>query len=66
MTLDPDKFTRTPDDDHLITVCSACLRASCWNGEFMCDNYRHATTQQMTVKELAQLDIEHPSYWLPA
>lgn len=25
------------DPDRLISVCSACRRASCWHGDFMCD-----------------------------
>jgi hypothetical protein len=49
--------------DRLVTVCSACLRASCWQGKFMCDEAQTASTRQMPVAELRQLKLEHPSYW---
>jgi hypothetical protein len=46
-----------------ITVCSACLQASCWQGKFYCDNYQTAGTKEMTIAELRKLKLEHPSYW---
>jgi hypothetical protein len=46
-----------------ITVCDKCLRASCWQGLFMCDSSRLAGTVKKTVKELKEIDLEHPSYW---
>lgn len=56
------------DDLRLVTVCSACLCASCWLGEFYCEKAksgRQAGTKQMTVAELRALDREHPDYWKP-
>ena len=50
-------------EDKKITVCSACSRASCWQGEFYCDDYKTAGTKEMTVSELRKLNIEHESYW---
>lgn len=50
-------------NDRLITVCSACLRASCWHGNFMCDDAVGAGTVRKTVRELAALNREHPSYY---
>ena len=49
--------------DGLVTVCSKCLRASCWQGEFYCDDYRTAGIVQKTRKELRALKREHPDYW---
>lgn len=46
-----------------ITVCDRCLRASCWQGLFMCDYARLAGTVQKTLEELKELNLEHPSYW---
>jgi hypothetical protein len=46
-----------------VTVCSKCLRACCWQGEFMCDDARTAGTEELSIKELMELDLEHPSYW---
>jgi hypothetical protein len=46
-----------------ITVCSKCLLASCWQGKFMCEAARGAGTVEKTLKELQELDLEHPSYW---
>jgi len=49
--------------ERIITVCSACLQASCWQGEFYCDQYKTAGTVEKTVAELTKLNREHPSYW---
>ncbi len=46
-----------------ITVCDACLQASCWQGEFMCDKSRGAGTVEKSKAELERLGLEHPSYW---
>lgn len=48
----------TPDD--LVTVCAACLTASCWQGRFMCDEAYDADITTRTVAELDQLGREHP------
>ena len=56
-------MTRANPEDRPITVCDACLQASCWNGEFYCDESRNAGTVDMTKRELRKLDLEHPSYW---
>lgn len=46
-----------------IMVCSECLRAACYYGEFMCDGAIGAGTVIKTVGELRPLDLEHPDYW---
>ena len=46
-----------------VTVCSACLQASCWQGLFYCDEYKTAGTVEKTIEELTALNLEHPSYW---
>ena len=43
------------NENKLIEVCSACKRACCWYGEFMCDNNKDASTELKTVKELREL-----------
>lgn len=48
----------------LITVCSACKRACCWQGEFMCDDSREASTVEKTIAQLEKLDLENPEWWL--
>lgn len=50
-------------DDDLITVCSACLQASCWQGIFMCQRSQGANIVQKTRRDLKALNLEHPSYW---
>lgn len=50
--------------DQLITVCDACLCASCWQGLFMCDRSKTAGTVQKTRAELKKLGLENPCYWL--
>lgn len=49
-----------------VTVCSACLRACCWQGEFYCNDYKTAGTVEKPISELAELSREHPSYWWKA
>jgi hypothetical protein len=49
--------------DRLVIVCDACLRASCWAGMFMCSRARNAGTTEKTVRELRQLNLEHPDNW---
>jgi hypothetical protein len=46
-----------------VTVCSACLRASCWQGYFHCDDYRQANTLQKSSFELKKLKLENPEFW---
>jgi len=48
---------------NLVTVCSACLRASCFQGMFYCDKYRHAGTEMKTRSELERLGLEDSGYW---
>lgn len=46
-----------------VTVCDACLQASCWQGEFYCDDYKTAGTVEKTVAELKALNLENAEYW---
>lgn len=46
-----------------VTVCAACLRASCWHGDFMCEQSKRAGTVDKTVGDLTHLNREHPDYW---
>ena len=50
-------------DDDLVTVCSACKMACCWQGKLFCDDYRAAGTLDLPVSELRRLGHEHESYW---
>ena len=50
-------------DDQKITVCSACLRACCWQGYYMCDTARSAGTVEKTVAELRELNLEDGDWW---
>jgi hypothetical protein len=52
------------DDNHLVTVCDHCLKASCWQGEWMCDKAVNAGIKEIPVDELVKLGLEHPSYWV--
>ena len=45
------------------TVCAACLRASCWQGIFYCDEAKDAGTVEKTRAELEALALESPDYW---
>lgn len=51
-----------------VTVCAACLHATCWQGMYYCEDYVDAGTVEKTVAELKALaeqgEIhEHPSWW---
>lgn len=54
-------------DDFMVTVCKACKRACCWQGEFMCQDARFADICDMTVGDLKALqpsiDGEHWEWW---
>jgi hypothetical protein len=52
------------NDTDLITVCDRCLCATCWQGEFMCDEAQTAGTVKKPRAELVALGREHPSYLL--
>jgi len=51
-------------DKDRVTVCDHCLRACCWQGEFMCDEARGAGTTTKTVALLRRINAgEHEDYW---
>lgn len=52
------------DDARMVTVCDACLKASCWRGIFMCDDSRGAGTTRKSVAELRALGREHPDWYI--
>jgi hypothetical protein len=47
----------------LIEVCDECWQASCWYGEFLCDESMNAGTVLLPIGVLTRLALEHPSYW---
>jgi hypothetical protein len=46
-----------------ITVCASCLQASCWRGEFYCEDYKRAGTVEKTLEEFETLNLESYHYW---
>ncbi len=46
-----------------VTVCDKCLRACCWQGEFMCEEAQNAGTVEITVGGLRKLNRENSGYW---
>ncbi len=46
-----------------VTVCSKCLRASCWQGFFFCEEAKIAGTIEKTIDELKKLALEDSIYW---
>ena len=54
---------RPKNDVSTVTVCAECLRASCWQGTFMCEQSQAAGTVEKTRDELKALGLEHPDYW---
>jgi len=60
--LDDREARRMEGLDQKVTVCDKCLRASCWQGIFMCDESQTAGTIQKTRRELLKLGKEHTDY----
>jgi hypothetical protein len=52
--------------ENKITACDKCLRASCWQGLFFCEDYMTAGTIEKTVEELRDLNLENECYWKEA
>lgn len=50
-------------DTRKVLVCDACLKASCWYGEFMCDDAVGAGLKIVEIEDLKGLNREHPEYW---
>lgn len=50
-------------DDYLVTVCDACLRASCWHLIFPCHKAATSGTKDVHASTLRKLAKEHPSYF---
>ena len=48
--------------DQKIQVCDICLRASCWQGIFMCSKSQYAGTIYLTRRELVKLGLESTDY----
>ena len=46
-----------------IYVCKNCLTASCWYGEFMCDEAQISGIVRMEIAQLRRLKREHPDNW---
>lgn len=56
-------LTEQMGTDPLVTVCSECLRASCWLGHLMCELAHHAGTVERHASELRKLGYESDIYW---
>lgn len=52
-----------PLNSETVTVCGACLTASCWQESFPCDKARTAGTRELRERELDALGREHPSHY---
>lgn len=50
-------------DDRAVLVCDLCNKASCWKGEFMCDDANCAGVKHLTVRQLKTLNLEHERFW---
>lgn len=50
-------------DDYLVTVCSECLRASCWHYDAPCADAIRASTIERRASDLRKLNLESPSHY---
>ena len=46
-----------------VSVCSSCLRSSCVQGLFFCEDYKTADIIKMHVGELRIWEKESEHYW---
>lgn len=53
---------RMPDET-TVFVCEECLTASCWYGEFYCEDAKGADITVRTVGELRELKLENEQAW---
>lgn len=56
----------TQSNEKIVTVCAACLRASCAQEVFLCEKACSINRPKFTTKtteELRALDRENPSFW---
>jgi hypothetical protein len=55
----------TPPEPMIPIYCCStkCLKASCWQGIFMCADAYEASTVDRRVSTLIKPDEEHPDYW---
>lgn len=51
----------TIKSDYMVTVCAACRCASCWHGEFMCQQSGTANTVDVAASVLRAENREHAS-----
>jgi hypothetical protein len=56
-------MTTDNNPNRRVTVCNACLCASCWQGMFRCSCALLAGTTTKTVTELKALELESPHFW---
>jgi hypothetical protein len=57
------KLSQLSPRERTITVCASCKRASCWQGEFYCDEYKTADIINLPLSKLKKMKLEHPCYW---
>jgi len=50
-------------DGPMITACSECLQASCWQGILMCWDSTNAGTIELPRGYLKKLNLENECYW---
>lgn len=50
-------------EDRQVAVCDMCFTAACWQGLYMCEASRNAGLVNLSVRELRELALEHPSFW---
>lgn len=60
---DVKREDKSRDPRKFVTVCDNCLRASCWQGEFMCQNSKYSGTVDLPVSTLLALNLESPDYF---
>lgn len=50
-------------EDYFVTVCDKCLCASCWHGDFLCQESQSAGTCETLASTLIKLGNENPEHF---
>lgn len=50
-------------DERQVTVCASCFMASCWQGQFMCEDARTSSAVDKNLSELKSMGLESAHYW---
>lgn len=58
-----EAFNKDRSEKRLVQVCTECGRASCWHGDFLCNESKSAGIELKTAKELDKNNLENKDHY---